>query len=169
MAQVVAALIAATGVITAAWVGIQEVAADDGEQRPAVADQTPGRHEEEPNRGPQNSPNGHPDKSDPSDGPSKTPRLPEPPTGLVADATPTSCTVTWNAAEDTDEFAVTLDGEPVAQGPETDYTAEGLEPETTYTFSVTALNSDGDSDAATVDCTTESDTTDPSPSESLLG
>ncbi|MDT7840069.1 fibronectin type III domain-containing protein [Streptomyces justiciae] len=79
---------------------------------------------------------------------------PAAPTGLAADATSTSCTLAWDTAEDADEYAVMQDDELVNQGPDNGYTAEGLEPETTYTFSVTALNSDGESDPATVECTT---------------
>ncbi|AJP00243.1 chitinase [Streptomyces cyaneogriseus subsp. noncyanogenus] len=79
-------------------------------------------------------------------GDTPAPQPPAPPAGLTAGSpTPTGVTLTWQAVTGADEYAVYRDGVRIRTATGTSAVITGLEPETAYSFQVTALNEEGES------------------------
>ncbi|MCL7972910.1 MAG: fibronectin type III domain-containing protein, partial [marine benthic group bacterium] len=76
---------------------------------------------------------------------------PEPPRDLTADATgPDAVVLDWRSPSDDDDiegYRVYRDGAPIATTSRTEYEDSGLAPFTTYTYTVTTLDEDGDESA----------------------
>ena len=76
---------------------------------------------------------------------------PEPPRDLTADATgPDGVALDWRPPSDDDDiegYRVYRDGAPIATTSRTEYEDSGLAPFTTYTYTVTTLDEDGDESA----------------------
>jgi chitinase len=79
-------------------------------------------------------------------GDTPAPQPPAPPAGLTAGSlTPTGVTLTWRAVTGADGYAVYRDGVRIRTATGTSAVITGLEPETAYSFQVTALNEEGES------------------------
>nr|WP_164391649.1 glycoside hydrolase family 18 protein [Streptomyces harenosi] len=79
-------------------------------------------------------------------GDTPAPQPPAPPAGLTAGpVTPTGVTLTWQAVTGADGYAVYRDGVRIRTVTGTSAVITGLEPETAYSFHVTALNEEGES------------------------
>ena len=77
------------------------------------------------------------------------------PTGLAATANNhSSITLTWNAIEGANRYNVYSGTEKIASVKDAEYTYAGLEAETEYCFTVTAINSGGESEHSAEACAT---------------
>ncbi|MFF5256525.1 chitinase [Streptomyces leeuwenhoekii] len=79
-------------------------------------------------------------------GDTPAPQPPAPPAGLTAGSlTPTGVTLAWQPVTGADGYAVYRDGVRIRTVTGTSAVITGLEPETAYSFQVTALNEEGES------------------------
>jgi chitodextrinase len=69
--------------------------------------------------------------------------IPSAVTGLKAKSTENQVNLTWNAAEFASSYIVKLNGKVLYSGTKTEYTHRNLKSNTTYTYSVTAINKAG--------------------------
>ena len=85
--------------------------------------------------------------------------LPPPTTPIITTAKPELVSVTLEYySPDADSYRLYKDGDQLAQTTATKYTVRELEPNQTYTFGVTAVNNQGESELASIDVTTQAPT-----------
>ncbi|HJV46842.1 MAG TPA: GH25 family lysozyme [Bacillota bacterium] len=79
---------------------------------------------------------------------------PSTPTNLTATVTTTSAALSWNASTNASSYKLSRNGNVVYQGAATSYTDNGLTSNTSYTYSLTAVNTIGESNPASLSVTT---------------
>lgn len=80
--------------------------------------------------------------------------IPSAPQNLVADAAPYSATLRWDAVAGAESYNIYLLDEVVGTTTSPEYTITGLDPEETYVYHVTAVNTKGESAKTGVEFTT---------------
>lgn len=80
--------------------------------------------------------------------------IPSAPQNLVADAAPYSATLRWDAVAGAESYNIYLLDEVVGTTTSPEYTITGLDPEETYVYHVTAVNTKGESARTGVEFTT---------------
>ena len=80
--------------------------------------------------------------------------IPSAPQNLVADAAPYSATLRWDAVAGAESYNIYLLDEVVGTTTSPEYTITGLDPEETYVYYVTAVNTKGESARTGVEFTT---------------
>ncbi|MET3505307.1 leucine-rich repeat protein [Halalkalibacter oceani] len=82
------------------------------------------------------------------------PPVPDTPVLEVDSTSTTSIQVSWENVAYAEEYVLTRDGDEIYRGEEMVYEDTGLTPETTYEYSLKAVNDSGESGASTVTATT---------------